>query len=126
MSDDCPFCKRIAAGEYTDRRGSAVAFPDSYPLTPGHMLAVPVRHEARLLSLSTEEAGDLWDLALLVARNLVGDGQDFNIGVNEGPDAGQTIPHAHLHVIPRRAGDVEDPRGGIRWMIPDRAVYWEE
>ena len=90
------------------------------------MLVVPVRHEARLLSLGTDEADDLWQLALHVARNLGDDDHDFNIGINEGPNAGQTIPHVHLHVIPRRPGDVEDPRGGVRWMIPRRAVYWED
>lgn len=51
---------------------------------------------------------------------------DFNVGVNDGEAAGQTIAHAHVHVIPRREGDVEDPRGGIRWVRPDRAAYWNE
>jgi len=91
------------------------------------MLVAPIRHEARLLFLSSDETDDLWRLALHVARNLAGDDvQDSNIGIKEGPDAGQTIPHVHLHVIPRRAGDVADPRGGVRWMVPERAVYWEE
>ncbi len=49
----------------------------------------------------------------------------FNIGVNDGEAAGQTVGHAHIHVIPRYAGDVPDPRGGIRWVIPDRAPYWD-
>jgi len=50
----------------------------------------------------------------------------FNVGVNDGPAAGQTVLHAHVHVIPRRAGDVADPRGGVRWVVPAKAVYWVE
>jgi diadenosine tetraphosphate (Ap4A) HIT family hydrolase len=49
----------------------------------------------------------------------------FNIGINDGEAAGQTVPHAHVHIIPRFPGDVPDPRGGVRWVIPDNAVYWE-
>jgi len=49
----------------------------------------------------------------------------FNIGVNDGTASGQTVPHAHIHVIPRRPGDVADPRGGIRWVLPDKAAYWQ-
>jgi diadenosine tetraphosphate (Ap4A) HIT family hydrolase len=49
----------------------------------------------------------------------------LNIGVNDGLAAGQTVPHAHIHVIPRRSGDVEDPRGGVRWIIADKAAYWK-
>ena len=48
----------------------------------------------------------------------------FNVGLNDGPAAGQTVMHAHVHVIPRRAGDVADPRGGVRWVVPDKAAYW--
>ena len=50
----------------------------------------------------------------------------FNVGVNDGPAAGQTVPHAHVHIIPRRAGDVPDPRGGVRWVVPAKAQYWVE
>ena len=48
----------------------------------------------------------------------------YNIGVNDGPAAGQTVPHVHMHLIPRFKGDVQDPRGGVRWLIPDKADYW--
>jgi diadenosine tetraphosphate (Ap4A) HIT family hydrolase len=54
------------------------------------------------------------------------DADAFTIGVNDGEAAGQTVGHAHIHVIPRYAGDVPDPRGGVRWVIPDRAPYWEQ
>jgi len=104
-----------------------VAFPDLHPLTPGHTLIVPVRHVARVLDLSDDERRDLWGLALETERLLAqGDADDFNLAVNDGPAAGQTVGHLHLHVIPRRSGDVADPRGGVRWMMPERAVYWEE
>ncbi len=48
----------------------------------------------------------------------------FNVGINDGPAAGQTVPHLHIHLIPRYEGDVIDPRGGVRWVIPERADYW--
>ncbi|MGP1667643.1 MAG: HIT family protein, partial [Rhodanobacter sp.] len=50
----------------------------------------------------------------------------YNIGINVGAAAGQTVPHLHVHVIPRYAGDMDDPRGGVRWIFPDRAAYWME
>ena len=50
--------------------------------------------------------------------------QGYNIGINDGPAAGQTVPHLHIHLIPRYAGDLPDPRGGVRWVIPDKARYW--
>ena len=73
-----------------------------------------------------EELADIWSLIGEVRNFLVEkvhpDG--FNIGINDGEAAGQTVMHCHLHVIPRRKGDVLDPRGGIRWVIPDKAKYW--
>jgi diadenosine tetraphosphate (Ap4A) HIT family hydrolase len=53
------------------------------------------------------------------------DPDGFNVGLNDGAAAGQTIPHVHVHIIPRWEGDVEDPRGGIRWVIPEKARYWD-
>ncbi len=105
-----------------------MAFADTHPLTPGHTLVVPARHVPSLLLLSDDELRDLWLLALRVCRDMREEEPylDFNLGVNEGPAAGQTIEHVHLHVIPRRSGDMRDPRGGIRWILPEKAPYWED
>jgi len=90
----------------------------------GHVLVVPKRHEASLLSLSDDEQMAMLQLAGRVCREAV-DIDGFTIGANVGEAAGQTVPHAHLHIIPRYKGDVADPRGGIRWVLPHRASYWE-
>jgi diadenosine tetraphosphate (Ap4A) HIT family hydrolase len=87
---------------------------------------IPRRHVARLEDLEVGEWRALFDTMLRVARGVARlDGVGgVNIGVNSGESAGQTVDHAHVHVIPRRDGDVPDPRGGVRWVIPERAVYW--
>jgi len=125
-AEGCPFCERIRGGAVSWSEGTAVAFPDGFPLTEGHTLVVPRRHEADLLALSGEEAADLWTLARRVCVELQATlGADgFNVGVNVGTAAGQTVPHVHLHVIPRYEGDCDDPRGGVRWIVPSKARYW--
>ncbi len=97
-------------------------------MTEGHTLVVPERHVASLFDLDAEERADVWRLVDEVrAALLESHGPDgFNVGVNDGAAAGQTVWHAHVHVIPRYAGDVPDPRGGIRWVVPETASYWEE
>lgn len=103
----------------------AVAFEDGYPHTPGHTLVVPRRHETDLFALPAAERADVWQLVDVVREDLVAqlhpDG--FTIGINVGPAAGQMI--VHVHVIPRFTDDGEDPRGGIRWVLPERAPYWK-
>jgi diadenosine tetraphosphate (Ap4A) HIT family hydrolase len=96
-------------------------------LTPGHCLIIPRRHDPDFLALTVAEQAAIWALMTLVTAHIEKSGtpDGYNIGVNVGEAAGQTIGHAHLHVIPRRRGDVADPRGGIRWVIPARAAYWE-
>lgn len=120
-SSACRFCERVAQTEE-----NAVAFDDNYPVAPGHRLVVPARHVARLEELEPYE----WDAVFRLVRHEVRrirsaravDG--VNVGVNSGAAAGQTVDHAHVHLIPRREGDVPDPRGGVRWVIPDKAAYW--
>jgi diadenosine tetraphosphate (Ap4A) HIT family hydrolase len=81
----------------------------------------------RLELLEISEWQDLFSLVQTVSRELAGrpDVDGVNIGVNSGVAAGQTVEHGHVHVIPRRAGDVIDPRGGVRHVVPDRARYWD-
>ena len=128
MKPDCPFCTRIASAETVAENEHAVAFPDGFPVSDGHTLVVPRRHVASLWDLPPNELSDIWILADEVRAELAHshspDG--FNVGVNDGAAAGQTIDHAHLHIIPRYAGDVPDPRGGIRLVLPERARYWTE
>jgi hypothetical protein len=124
---DCPFCLRIGESDLLLGNASCAAFLDSYPVAEGHTLVIPRTHVESFFELPSEDRADLWRLVDQVVELLTirwpSDG--FNIGVNVGKAAGQTIPHAHVHVIPRNIGDVNDPRGGVRWVIPERAKYWD-
>ena len=122
----CPFCH---PDEDSVRASSthALAVADRFPLNPGHTLVVPRDHAESLFDLRADILADVWALVSEVRRSLdrefTPDG--FNIGVNDRPAAGQTVPHAHVHVIPRFMGDTPDPRGGIRWVLPAHAPYWD-
>jgi len=121
----CPFCFP-APGALIAESELCRALRDGYPVAPGHTLVVPKRHVARTLDLTDEEWADLWALVRRV-REIVPElleADALNIGVNDGAAAGQTVPHVHVHLIPRRRGDVADPRGGVRRVIPHRADYW--
>jgi len=123
----CVMCEHASSRELAASNTLAAAFADGFPLTPGHTLIVPRRHESDFLALSLAEQAAIWALVADVCRHIQArhspDG--YNLGVNIGEAAGQTVGHAHLHVIPRYQGDVADPRGGIRWIIPGKARYWE-
>jgi len=98
---------------------------DLFPVTPGHLLIIPNRHIANYFEASAREKRELWDL-LEEAKKLLEskDSPDgYNIGINVGEAAGQTVFHLHIHLIPRRKGDVENPRGGIRHVIPGKGCY---
>ena len=122
----CPFCRRIAAAGSDRDCAAAVSFADLYPLNPGHTLIVPRRHVFDIYELTLAERAGLWQLVddVALAMRTQGGIDGLNIGVNVGEAAGQTVSHAHVHVVPRHKGDVDDPRGGIRWIIPERADYW--
>jgi len=122
----CPFCQRLSGGDLIADGDLAAAFPDAFPLTPGHSLVVPRRHEPDFLALTPQEQAAVWALVAPVRRWIEARHapEGYNLGMNVGEVAGQTVAHAHLHVIPRYRGDVADPRGGIRWIIPARAPYW--
>ena len=124
---DCPFCEPAADRILIERKHFRILL-DGYPISPGHALIVPIRHVARWDETSQPEQRALVE-AIDVAQAEIRkqhrpDG--FNIGINDGAAAGQTIPHLHIHVIPRYEGDLADPRGGVRWVIPDRADYWSD
>ena len=108
------------------RTDKAIAFYDNYPVSPGHALVIPKLHIAALMELPDQDYHEIWTLVGHVRTLLKEKYQPagFNIGLNEGKAAGQTVPHAHIHIIPRYDGDVSDPRGGVRWVVPAKAKYW--
>lgn len=120
----CPFCLpedgRVA---FVDSLIKGIW--DAFPVTEGHLLITPHRHVASWLDLYPAEQAALTQ-AIARARDLIADrfpANAFNVGFNDGAAAGQTIPHFHLHVIPRRDGDMADPRGGVRHVIPGKGNY---
>lgn len=121
----CPFCP-IKDREILAEHPLAAAITDSFPLTQGHTLIVPRRHIASFFELTTNER--LAMLGLLDQAKATLDTKyspsGFNIGVNDGTAAGQTVMHVHIHLIPRYEGDADDPRGGVRWIFPRKAEYW--
>jgi diadenosine tetraphosphate (Ap4A) HIT family hydrolase len=106
----------------------ALGFRDGFPVSPGHTLIIPRRHVASFFELTDTERADLMSLLAAARTDLDREFQPagYNIGINDGTAAGQTVPHLHMHLIPRYIGDVDDPRGGVRWVLPDRAAYWDK
>lgn len=125
-ADGCIFCAPRSAADLLAANDLAVAFPAGYPVSPGHALIVPRRHEPDFFGLTAEEQAAVVALVNPVRARLDERHRPdaYNLGVNAGKAAGQTILHAHLHVIPRFTGDVAEPRGGVRWVLPDTARYW--
>jgi len=99
---------------------------DGYPVSRGHTLIIPKRHVGSFFELETKEREDILSMLDEAKTRLdasyAPDG--YNIGINDGPAAGQTVPHLHIHLIPRYEGDQGDPRGGVRWIFPEKADYW--
>ena len=101
---------------------------DGFPVSPGHALLVPRRHVATWFDATDDERAELL-AGIEHAREAIERRHGpagFNVGMNLGEAAGQTVPHLHVHVIPRYTGDVEDPRGGVRWVVPSKAAYWRD
>jgi len=123
---DCPFCS-MPANRIVLQDALVFAVRDAYPISPGHTLIIPRRHVASVFEVDRNESSAM--LALLGrARELLDSelGPDgYNIGINDGEAAGQTIMHVHIHLIPRFLSDCADPRGGVRKLFPDKADYWE-
>jgi diadenosine tetraphosphate (Ap4A) HIT family hydrolase len=122
----CLFCRWIKEGRAVAQHGSMAAFKDGYPVTDGHLLLIPLRHAPDWFSMTEEELRDAETLIRSAARRILADDPSvtgFNIGTNVGGSAGQTVFHAHIHLIPRRDGDSDDPRGGIRGVIDGKRCY---
>lgn len=99
---------------------------DSFPVTPLHTLIIPKRHVETYFDLNEEECGELSSVLKserASIQNIDESVKAFNIGINAGAESGQTIFHCHIHLIPRRSGDVRDPRGGVRGVIADKQKY---
>ena len=105
----------------------AIVERDTYPVTKGHTLVIPRRHVASFFDTTREERAAMMDLLeeakKILEKEYAPDG--YNIGINNGAAAGQTIMHVHMHLIPRYLGDTTDPRGGIRRIFADKAAYWK-
>ncbi len=117
---ECVFCDGAPANERIAQSRRFLALFDGYPRSPGHTLIVPRRHAVSLGELTTDEIGEAFAL-LAEARNRIDARYDpaaYNVGINDGRAAGRTVDHLHIHLIPRYDGDVVDPRGGVRNILP--------
>jgi len=126
MTQPCPFCPLVNRKIYLENDLS-IGILDGFPISNGHSLIIPKRHVGSIFDIQKDELLSLFNLLADVRNKLTEqfspDG--FNIGINDNEAAGQTIDHVHIHLIPRYKGDQKDPRGGIRWIFPDKAKYWE-
>ena len=115
MTDKCIFCD-YTREEIIEQNKLAYLIYDNYPVNEGHMLIIPFRHVADFFVLTEEELNAIYELLIKGQKKLKEEAKatGFNVGINIGQDAGQTIFHVHVHLIPRLHGDVEDPRGGVR------------
>ena len=122
----CLFCEVITSSRNIADSNFCFAIEDGYPVTPGHTLIIPKRCIDDFALLTNEELIDAWELvrwrkAQLIQRDPSING--FNLGINFGKSSGQTVGHCHIHLIPRRSGDTDDPTGGVRGVIPAKANY---
>jgi diadenosine tetraphosphate (Ap4A) HIT family hydrolase len=122
---DCRFCVSKPGRELMLESEYGFAAYDRYPASPGHFLVIPWRHFASYFDINDAELVDLWGLVkhgkAMVDEHYQPDG--YNVGINVGHWAGQSIHHLHIHVIPRYQGDVENPKGGVRGVIPHKKLY---
>jgi diadenosine tetraphosphate (Ap4A) HIT family hydrolase len=127
IDQPCPFCTLLQA-RIIDASSYGLVVRDAFPISPGHTLIIPTRHIGSFFDLSSDEREDLMSLLATAKANVEAEFKPdgYNIGINDGPAAGQTVPHLHIHLIPRYKGDLPDPRGGVRWIIPDKADYWSQ
>lgn len=126
MTRPCPFCS-LPLERIIDSNELGMTIRDGFPISLGHTLVIPKRHVGSWFEITKDEQSALFNLLERAKKALQGEfnPDGYNIGINDGPAAGQTVPHLHMHLIPRYKGDQEDPRGGVRWIIPEKAKYWE-
>jgi len=121
----CPFCNLDPSREIIAESELAFAIYDKYPVNKGHTLIIPKRHCSSYFELTPEEQASCWqmvnELKTVMTEKYNTDG--FNIGININEEAGQTIPHVHIHLIPRYKGDIDQPEGGVRGVIPEKRLY---
>ena len=126
FDETCTFCNYARGDEKLIENEYAFARIDKYPVTDGHTLMIPKRHFSDYFEITKVEQDAISDLLRIRRRDLMDEDskiQGFNVGVNSGKAAGQTIFHCHVHLIPRRKADLEDPRGGVRGVIPVKMKY---
>lgn len=123
-----PFHK-VDQSSWICSNGLCFAIFDNYPVSKGHALVITRRVVETWFECTGEEQAALMDLVnatkRILDKKLDPKPDGYNIGFNAGEAAGQTVPHVHIHVIPRYLGDMEDPRGGLRWIFPEKAQYWK-
>lgn len=126
-NSSCPFCS-LPDERIRGSNNLAVWIEDGYPISPGHSLIIPKRHVASLFEATEAEWLAFREL-LHQAETAIKETHSpngYNLGVNDGEAAGQTVHHLHIHLIPRNKGDKADPRGGVRCLFPEKARYWEK
>ncbi|MFW6113716.1 MAG: HIT family protein [Actinomycetota bacterium] len=124
--EECPFCSEGTRSTAVAEKGSVYAVEDRTPVSPGHHLVIPFRHTPDFFTMTEREKREALELIDLLRERITATDPSvkaFNVGVNCGEEAGQTIMHAHIHLIPRRKGDTPDPRGGVRGVIPRKMGY---
>jgi diadenosine tetraphosphate (Ap4A) HIT family hydrolase len=124
-ASESPFLARPEAA-HVAANALAFAIRDAFPVSPGHTLVVTRRLVETWFDATAEEQAAVMALvnAVKAALDESHRPDGYNVGFNAGAAAGQTVPHLHVHVIPRYRGDRADPRGGVRWVLPERADYW--
>ena len=125
MNSNCPFCN-LPSERAIDCCDLTQTLRDGFPISPGHTLIIPKRHFGTYFQATSGELQAISE-AINSAKILLDDEfapDGYNIGINNGAAAGQTVFHLHVHLIPRYDGDTEDPRGGVRWIFPEKADYW--
>jgi diadenosine tetraphosphate (Ap4A) HIT family hydrolase len=124
--EDCIFCNKTNCKVISTTKHFFIIRDTAYPVTKHHTLIIANRHVVDFFDLTKDEMSDLDEVLKEQKEELKKLDKEisaFNVGVNIGKDAGQSIMHCHIHLIPRRKGDVEDPRGGVRGVIPEKQKY---